>query len=81
MSNNVKLPLHKFGTPGEARNGQEDGQASHTIFTLLKSWPEFSLLEAQLKTGALTRSACTCRTSVFRLPETTSMVISQETRN
>jgi 23S rRNA pseudouridine955/2504/2580 synthase len=35
---------------------REDGQASHTIFTLLKSWPEsslpaFSLLEAQLKTG------------------------------
>jgi len=30
---------------------REDGMASHTIFTLLKSWPEFSLLEAQLKTG------------------------------
>jgi 23S rRNA pseudouridine955/2504/2580 synthase len=30
---------------------REDGQASHTVFTLLKSWPEFSLLEAQLKTG------------------------------
>src|SRR3989338_4131735 len=30
---------------------REDGQASHTIFALLKSWPEFSLLEAQLKTG------------------------------
>jgi 23S rRNA pseudouridine955/2504/2580 synthase len=30
---------------------REDGQTSHTIFTLQKSWPEFSLLEAQLKTG------------------------------
>jgi 23S rRNA pseudouridine955/2504/2580 synthase len=49
----VKLPLHKFDTPqGEKRvMVREDGQASHTIFTLLKSWPEFSLLEAQLKTG------------------------------
>jgi 23S rRNA pseudouridine955/2504/2580 synthase len=49
----VKLPLHKFDTPqGEKRvMVREDGQASHTIFTLLKSWPEFTLLEAQLKTG------------------------------
>ena len=54
----VRLPLHKFDTPqGEKRvMVREDGQVSHTIFTLLKSWPEssmpaFSLLEAQLKTG------------------------------
>ena len=55
----VKLPLHKFDTPqGEKRvMVREDWQASHTIFTLLKSWaPQndqtvFSLLEAQLKTG------------------------------
>ncbi len=54
----VKLPLYKFDTPqGEKRvMVREDGQASHTIFTLQKSWPEsslpaFSLLEAQLKTG------------------------------
>ncbi len=49
----VKLPLHKFNTPqGEKRvMVREDGQASHTIFALQKSWPEFSLLEAQLKTG------------------------------
>ncbi|OGT01214.1 MAG: RNA pseudouridine synthase [Gallionellales bacterium RBG_16_57_15] len=54
----VKLPLHKFDTPqGEKRvMVREGGQASHTIFTLQKSWPEsslpaFSLLEAQLKTG------------------------------
>jgi len=49
----VKLPLHKFDTPqGEKRvMVREDGQASHTIFALLQSWPEFSLLEVQLKTG------------------------------
>jgi len=49
----IKLPLYKFNTPqGEKRvMVREDGQASHTIFTLQKSWPEFSLLEAQLKTG------------------------------
>ena len=49
----VKLPLHKFDTPqGEKRvMVREDGQASHTIFALQKSWAGFSLLEAQLKTG------------------------------
>ena len=49
----VKLPLHKFDTPqGEKRvMVREGGQASHTIFILQKAWPEFSLLEAQLKTG------------------------------
>ena len=49
----VKLPLHKFDTPqGEKRvMVREGGQAAHTVFALLKSWPEFSLLEAQLKTG------------------------------
>jgi 23S rRNA pseudouridine955/2504/2580 synthase len=49
----VKLPLHKFDTPqGEKRvMVREDGQQAHTIFSLQKSWPEFSLLEAELKTG------------------------------
>jgi len=49
----VKLPLFKMDSPqGEKRVFvREGGQASHTIFTLQKSWPEFSLLEAQLKTG------------------------------
>ena len=49
----VKLPLHKYDTPqGEKRvMVREDGQASHTVFALQKSWPEYSLLEAQLKTG------------------------------
>jgi 23S rRNA pseudouridine955/2504/2580 synthase len=53
VKQHVKLPLHKFDTPqGEKRvMVREDGKASHTIFTLQKSWTEFSLLEAQLKTG------------------------------
>ena len=53
VKQHVKLPLHKFNTQnGEKRvMVREDGQASHTIFTLQKSWSAFSLLEAQLKTG------------------------------
>ncbi|HTN94489.1 MAG TPA: RluA family pseudouridine synthase [Gallionella sp.] len=49
----VKLPLHKFDTAqGEKRvMVREGGQAAHTVFALQKSWPEHSLLEAQLKTG------------------------------
>jgi 23S rRNA pseudouridine955/2504/2580 synthase len=53
VKQHVKLPLHKFDTPqGEKRvTVKEGGQTSHTIFTLQKNWPGFSLLEAQLKTG------------------------------
>jgi 23S rRNA pseudouridine955/2504/2580 synthase len=53
LKQHVKLPLHKFDTPqGEKRvMVREGGQASHTIFSLQKNWPGFSLLEAQLKTG------------------------------
>ncbi len=49
----VRLPLHKYDTrEGEKRvMVKEGGQASHTIFSLQKSWPECSLLEAELKTG------------------------------
>ncbi|MBU1691770.1 MAG: RluA family pseudouridine synthase [Gammaproteobacteria bacterium] len=49
----VKLPLHKYVTgSGERRvSVNEEGQTAHTIFTLKKSWPEFCLLEAELKTG------------------------------
>ena len=49
----VKLPLFKFVTgSGERRvSVSEEGQSAHTIFTLKKSWPEFCLLEAELKTG------------------------------
>ncbi|GAO37249.1 ribosomal large subunit pseudouridine synthase C [Sulfuricella sp. T08] len=49
----VKLPLHKYVTgSGERRvSVNEEGQSAHTIFTLKKSWPEFCLLEAELKTG------------------------------
>lgn len=49
----VKLPLHKYDPPhGEKRViVQADGQHAHTVFNLLRSWSEFSLLEAELKTG------------------------------
>lgn len=49
----VQLPLLKYVTgSGERRvSVNEEGQAAHTVFTLKKTWPEFSLLEAELKTG------------------------------
>ncbi|MCC2961957.1 RluA family pseudouridine synthase [Massilia sp. IC2-278] len=49
----VKLPLHKYSTPdGERRVVvQAGGMESHTVFSLLRKWPEFALLEAELKTG------------------------------
>jgi 23S rRNA pseudouridine955/2504/2580 synthase len=50
---NVKLALHKYVlASGERRvRVQDDGQASQTIFRLKRAWSEFSLLEAELKTG------------------------------
>jgi 23S rRNA pseudouridine955/2504/2580 synthase len=49
----VKLPLHKYTTAdGERRVAvQADGMPSHTVFTLLKKFKDFALLEAELKTG------------------------------
>lgn len=49
----IKLPLHKYtAADGERRvRVQTDGMASHTIFTLLRRYGEFTLLEAELKTG------------------------------
>jgi 23S rRNA pseudouridine955/2504/2580 synthase len=49
----VKLALHKYLlASGERRvRVQDDGQASQTIFRLQRAWPDFSLLEAELKTG------------------------------
>ncbi|SFV12140.1 RluA family pseudouridine synthase [Pseudoduganella namucuonensis] len=49
----VKLPLRKYSTPdGERRvSVSADGLASHTVFTLLRKYPQFALLEAELKTG------------------------------
>ena len=55
----VKLPLNKYVTAnGERRvtvvsDARQDikGMAAHTVFTLTKSWENFSLLEAELKTG------------------------------
>jgi 23S rRNA pseudouridine955/2504/2580 synthase len=49
----VKLALHKYTTAdGERRVAvQADGLASHTVFSLLRKFPHFALLEAELKTG------------------------------
>lgn len=49
----IKLPLHKYSTAdGERRvRVQEDGQAAHTVFSLLRRYGEYALLEAELKTG------------------------------
>jgi 23S rRNA pseudouridine955/2504/2580 synthase len=49
----VKLPLFKYSTPdGERRvRVQSDGQASHTVFNLVRRYGDFALVEAELKTG------------------------------
>jgi 23S rRNA pseudouridine955/2504/2580 synthase len=49
----VKLALHKYLTDeGERRVVvDEEGQRAHTIFRLMRRFAEFSLLEAELKTG------------------------------
>ena len=51
----VRLPLLKRTTDdGERRvsvSVDQEGQSAHTIFNLKKNWREFSLLEAELKTG------------------------------
>jgi 23S rRNA pseudouridine955/2504/2580 synthase len=49
----VKEPLHKYLLPdGERRvRVQPDGLPSHTVFNLIDRWPEYALLEAELKTG------------------------------
>lgn len=49
----VQLALKKYVlASGERRvSVTGDGMPSHTVFRLKRSWPEFSLLEAELKTG------------------------------
>ncbi|QBE64803.1 RluA family pseudouridine synthase [Pseudoduganella lutea] len=49
----VKAPLHKYTTgDGERRVAvMETGMPSHTVFTLLRKYKDFALLEAELKTG------------------------------
>jgi 23S rRNA pseudouridine955/2504/2580 synthase len=49
----VKLPLHKYTTAeGERRVCvQAGGMESHTVFSLLRKYDKFALLEAELKTG------------------------------
>ena len=49
----IKLALHKYTTAdGERRVAvQADGLASHTVFSLLRKYERFALMEAELKTG------------------------------
>lgn len=49
----VRLPLLKYLTPdGERRvRVQEGGMESHTVFNILEKYDDFTLLEAELKTG------------------------------
>ncbi|RQR31327.1 MULTISPECIES: RluA family pseudouridine synthase [unclassified Burkholderia] len=49
----VKAPLFKYSTPeGERRvRVQDDGLPSHTVFNLIERWPDYALVEAELKTG------------------------------
>jgi 23S rRNA pseudouridine955/2504/2580 synthase len=50
---NVKLPLDKYVLKsGERRvSVSEEGMPAHTIFRLRRAWQDYSLLEAELKTG------------------------------
>jgi len=49
----VRLGLHKYVlSSGERRvSVSAEGKESHTVFTLVRAWPQFSLLQAELKTG------------------------------
>jgi len=55
VKQSVKLALNKYVlASGERRvsvGKDGDGMASHTVFRLKQHWREFSLLEAELKTG------------------------------
>ena len=49
----VRLPLLKYHTAEGERRVRVDpaGQEAHTVFNVLKHYPDFTLLEAELKTG------------------------------
>ena len=49
----IRLPLFKYNAPdGERRvRVQSDGLASHTVFSLVRKYLDYALLEAELKTG------------------------------
>lgn len=49
----IKQPLHKYlNAEGERRVlASADGQSAHTVFRLQRNWTNFSLLEAELRTG------------------------------
>jgi 23S rRNA pseudouridine955/2504/2580 synthase len=49
----VKEPLHKYLTADGERRVRVDpeGLSSHTVFNLVERWPDYALVEAELKTG------------------------------
>ena len=53
QTRNVRLPLERYVlASGERRvKVRPEGMPSHTVFTLRRSMPPYSLLEAELKTG------------------------------
>ena len=50
---NVAVPLHKYVLASGERRVRVDaeGQAARTIFRVQRAWPQFSLVECELKTG------------------------------
>jgi 23S rRNA pseudouridine955/2504/2580 synthase len=58
VKQSVKLPLNKFVTSAGERRvavasgpGAEKATAAHTVFVFKRRWRDFSLLQAELKTG------------------------------
>lgn len=53
VKRDVKLALHKYvSASGERRvMVEEKGSDAHTVFRLVRNFPDYSLLEAELKTG------------------------------
>ena len=49
----IRFPLFKYLLDSGERRVRvaEDGKASHTVFRLLARWENFSLLEAELRSG------------------------------
>jgi 23S rRNA pseudouridine955/2504/2580 synthase len=50
---NVRAALHKYVAPSGERRVvvHDEGQQAHTVFRLIRKFPLFSLLDAELKTG------------------------------